>query len=170
MKSAMPEYKVWTAMKQRCLNPKCKSFQNYGARGISICDQWVVSFDAFFRDMGARPKGASIDRIDVNGDYEPGNCRWATATQQSRNQRCHMRSDVGVSFSKRENGWRVFITVSRKVIRIGSFASKEEAIAARASAEKRYWVDGDQPPLTGEIQRNNMSGVRGVCFSRHHKK
>lgn len=89
-----PEYHVWSSMKQRCLNPRSPNFPNYGARGIAICERWRTSFDAFLSDMGPRPVGLngnraaySIDRIDVNGDYQPDNCRWATAQQQIRNRR-----------------------------------------------------------------------------------
>lgn len=82
------EYTTWTQMKQRCLNPRHFSYHDYGGRGISICAEWRLSFAAFLRDVGPRPSGGySIDRIDYDGNYEPGNVRWATATQQNRNRR-----------------------------------------------------------------------------------
>lgn len=82
-----PVYTSWLNMKQRCTNPKSGQFHNYGARGITISPRWVNSFENFLADMGERPEGCSLDRIDVNGNYEPGNCRWATASQQCRNTR-----------------------------------------------------------------------------------
>lgn len=82
------EYIVWCHMKSRCLNKNSKDFRYYGGRGISICDQWVNSFDNFLSDMGLRPTSKhSIDRIDVNGNYEPNNCRWVTQNIQVINSR-----------------------------------------------------------------------------------
>lgn len=81
------EYRVWTGMRSRCLNPRTQRYKDYGGRGITICDRWADSFENFFSDMGAAPGTKySIDRIDNNAGYSPGNCRWATNAQQSRNQ------------------------------------------------------------------------------------
>lgn len=82
-----PEYKSWNMMLQRCTNPRHHRWKNYGGRGIHVCDRWLASFEAFYADMGPRPPKTSIDRIEVNGHYEPGNCRWADAQTQARNKR-----------------------------------------------------------------------------------
>lgn len=85
-------YSVWWMMKDRCSNPKNRSYSRYGGRGIEVCKQWVGpdGFRQFLLDMGARPTPThSLDRVDVNGNYEPKNCRWITSTEQARNKRWH---------------------------------------------------------------------------------
>jgi len=88
--SNTPEWRVWKGMRQRCLDVDVPQYRHYGGRGIKICTRWE-SFDNFFEDMGHRPSAKhSLDRIDVNGNYEPNNCKWATWKEQHRNRRSNV--------------------------------------------------------------------------------
>jgi hypothetical protein len=81
------EYASWRAMIERCTNPHKAHYEYYGGRGIKVCDRWLQSFEAFYADMGPRPEGTTLDRRETDGNYEPGNCRWATRSEQQQNTR-----------------------------------------------------------------------------------
>lgn len=81
-----PAYNSWRAMRARCEDPRNEKFPEYGGRGIRVCKRWK-KFENFLADMGARPPNHTLDRIDVNGDYKPSNCRWATPAAQTANRR-----------------------------------------------------------------------------------
>jgi hypothetical protein len=91
-------YNSWVDMKKRCSNPKHKNYADYGGRGISVCEAWSNSFASFLADMGERPDGLTLDRIDNSKGYEPGNCRWATRVAQARNRR--VRKDSKLDWDK----------------------------------------------------------------------
>jgi hypothetical protein len=81
------EYSIWRSMKSRCYVKSSSNYKFYGAKGVRICDSWLTHFNVFIRDMGPCPQAKTIDRIDTTGDYEPGNCRWATWDEQHQNTR-----------------------------------------------------------------------------------
>lgn len=140
-----PTYVVWQAMISRCHKKSDGSYHNYGGRGIRVCTEWRQSFEAFLRDMGAKPgPGYSIDREDTDGNYEPGNCRWATAKEQGRNKRNNVRLTLnGVTRCLTE--WAEIIGVHHATIqyRLRRGLTVEQALTtpSRKGLHMRHWRD-----------------------------
>ena len=137
-------YHTWIGMKSRCYDPKSTAYKNYGGRGITICPEWRDSFLAFkaWAYSHGYAEDLSIDRIDVNGDYSPENCRWVSNSIQQFNKRKSNRNTsgfVGVSWRKKENRWIAYITKDYKMHYLGSFASLDDAISARKQAEIEFF-------------------------------
>lgn len=136
-------YYTWSSMMQRCLNPKAVAYKNYGGRGVTVCEEWKDSstFIQWALSHGYTDD-LTIERKDVNGNYCPENCIFATRTQQARNTR--MRHDnpngiPGIYYRNDSGKWRAAIGVDGKFINLGTFNTKEEAIKVRKAAEIKYW-------------------------------
>lgn len=134
-----PAYKCYRAMLRRCYHPSTYLYHRYGGRGISVCEEWVKDFWQFSKDMGERPRGYSIDRLDSDGNYEPSNCRWASVKEQSYN-RSNSKKYPGVNLHS--NGYYGY-TIIRGAIsyRVSQFGSDEEAHQHREKLVKL--IDGE---------------------------
>lgn len=132
-----PLYGTWQNMRRRCESPKATGYELYGGRGIQVCDRWRTSFSAFLDDVGERPDGCTLDRVDTDGDYEPGNVRWATQSVQSKNQRIkgnNRSGHKGVCWDSSHSRWRAYTGGGSSRIELGYFGSFHEAVDARHRA------------------------------------
>ena len=139
-------YKTWKHMVGRCSNPNNKKYKDYGARGITVCEEWlnVSNFVAWCEETYPNLEGMTLDRIDVDGNYEPNNCRWADKTTQAINQRIMKNNTsgfVGVCWYKSKDKWVAIIHFNNVRFNIGSFHTKEEAVQARDT----YIIENNLP-------------------------
>lgn len=128
-------------MLARCYNPRNQNYKYYGGRGIRVCDRWTVEggFKLFVEDVGPRPEGYQLDRINVNGDYHPLNCRWVNKYDQMANTRSALdRLFPGVTWSNDRKKYRVRIKVKGKDIGLGFYDDLTDAINARKQALAQY--------------------------------
>lgn len=133
------EYSIWMGMLARCNNPKSESFKNYGGRGIKVCDRWTASFEAFLADVGKPGPGLSLDRIDNERGYEPGNVRWATMSQQLRNTR---RNRIVTAFGESHcvAKWvemRPFLTQNAVISRLNHGWAAERALSTPVAPRRK---------------------------------
>lgn len=137
----IPGYNSWVQMKQRCFNTRSRWYPSYGGRGITVCDRWRDDFHAFISDMGPRPTPEhSIDRIDNDGNYEPGNCRWATQLEQRRNVRPHAYWRITFRGETRDlKGWASHLGLSVSALRTR---------IKRWGVERALTIPPDAPILT----------------------
>lgn len=137
-KSASPEYKSWSGMRDRCGNPQGRAYHNYGGRGITVCERWE-SFELFLADMGSRPSPIhSLDRIDNDKGYSPDNCRWATKETQGRNRRGLIATHSTSSLKEASDAAGVIYgTAHARVRRLGWTPDEAASTPARAKIQSR---------------------------------
>lgn len=130
---------VWRNLRRRCNNKKHRAYPNYGGRGIKVCDRWNESFESFLLDMGERPDGHSIDRINNNGNYSPENCRWANRKEQARNTRKCSYITFG-SATRSLAYWCEFFNINRNTVkfRIIRGSSPHQALTKPVAKRKQY--------------------------------
>ncbi len=168
--------RIWYGMKQRCFNPNGPSFEHYGGRGISVCERWLASFEHFLADMGLPPtEKHSIDRIDNDGNYEPGNCRSATQYQQSINR----RDTVMVEWQGAEmtaHAWADMMGLSRKSVHSMLWGSRYspsrilEVHAERAAGKDNARLRAERKQALGPRQKRTYRDVWcAVCRARHRE-
>lgn len=183
-------YNIWCGMKRRCEDARDSNYHKYGGRGISVCGDWSASFEAFVSDMGEAPDGMSLDRFpDGNGNYEPGNCRWATALQQARNTRRNRHLTIngetkilsewakiaGVSaqvFAKRlERGWSPGEALSGREPHLATGDRNGSTKLADADvAELRSCIAGGMSQRkTAEKCGISQTQVRNIAKGKHRR-
>ena len=139
-------YHTWNGMVQRCTNPKNKNYKNYGGRGITVCEEWldIRNFTEWCNSTYPKLEGYTLDRINNDKGYSPENCTWSDKTAQVLNRRIMKNNKsgyVGVIWDKRGRKWIANIRISKKLINLGSFLTKEEAVQARDN----YIIENNLP-------------------------
>lgn len=155
----MHEYRVWKNMINRCTSKLCKAYPRYGGRGISVCAAWRESFPSFLADMGECPTGSQLDRTDNDGNYEPGNCRWVSHKENSRNRRsAHLVTFRGVEMclsAACEIAGLPLDTVGYRIRNFGWSVERALSTPVRPKARNGEAVKLSRP-------RTNRTGFRGV--------
>ena len=157
-------YSTWGAMKARCYNPNSKAYKYYGARGIKVCDRWL-DINNFIEDMyHSYQESLTLDRIDVNGNYDPDNCRWTTKEVQHRNTREIYKNNTsgfrGVAWNKQFSKWRVNIGIGNKIIFLGYYQTALEAAKAYETYVRLNNLEHNFTPALSEDEIKELYNER----------
>lgn len=164
-------YRVWAGIIQRCENPKSAAYRHYGGRGITVCERWK-SYENFYADMGRRPAGLTIERDDVNGNYEPSNCRWATAHDQSRNKRTNVKVNQEVLVDAAD---RLGLSNTAISVRLSRGWTRDRAFTTPRwhKSKSGFTAKGESHPMSkltamevNEIRRRLDGGEKGAVLAR----
>lgn len=162
MKSGSDLRYVWSNMRQRCTNPKATQFKDYGGRGIKVCAAWD-NYATFERDMSPRPPGMTLDRIDGNGDYSLGNCRWASRKEQQRNRRVNVYITIeGESYLAIDLAERAGHSVATIIERAKAGLPMPEIVA-----HERRWSYNPEAIARGSITANANRRAKTHCKHGH---
>ena len=164
-RSKSSEYKSWGGMISRCINKNLRSWKNYGGRGIGVCEKWR-KFEGFYADMGPRPIGYQLDRIDVNGDYEPSNCRWATDEQQRNNKRSSDYFTID-GVTKTIGQWRKVLGIESTFV-LRYRIKKGWPIDRLNSPVKVYFKKGQR--ICSQTECGNSAIAVGLCNACYKRK
>lgn len=170
-----PLYRAWHAIRSRCDDPNNPAFKHYGARGIKLCARWRGAphgFDNFVNDMGPRPTGMSLDRIDNNGDYEPGNCRWADPLTQQNNKTNNVRVTLhGRTLTITQ--WCRELNISTKRLRLPRAIGIEDAEIllriSEAGGKNVKWKTTRKPRDPSTYRRRNAAPTPDIDYSEIHR-
>lgn len=171
-KRSTSTYNVWSNMRQRCNNPSTPAYKNYGGRGIKVCPEWDSSFAQFLADMGDRPTGKQLNRIDNDGDYTPDNCEWTTPSKNARNKRTNAIYEYGGEIKtladwSEDSRCAVSYTTLRKRVRDGwDFAEALTSGRMRPHQRKTHCVNGHEFSDETTVV---YSGAR-VCVQCHRDR
>lgn len=159
-------YQLWAGMKARCYRKTSPDYPQWGGRGISVCPQWRDSFEQFLADMGDRPKGATLDRIDNDGNYEPGNCRWASRKEQNRNRRDNLQLTMNGE-TRCVNEWAEHLGIDASTFRARirrGWSIEKAAKVPIATQERIIEVGGEARSVTAWA--NHLGIPRETIYSR----
>lgn len=161
-----PNYNTWSNMKRRCNDITNQAYKNYGGRGIKVCERWMESFENFANDMGVKPEGYSIDRIDNDKGYYLENCKWSNYQEQAINKRIYKTNSIGYPGIKlKKNGsYTAIYNIENKRYNLGSFLTIKDALVARTAFYNLFFSNRNEALKMTEkkVSLKSTTGITGI--------